>query len=503
MITQSLPVTPYVDNIINGFVDLKGFPYLLADYLDKRNFKQIDRSMINAYVKTDQTEPMRAIVEVSIDDIQKNADGSLSTLGNTTKQINLLQMIERNFQKLQNRLPVIKKGIIVRITYRLENNTTGEVIRSSTEDFRIPQAQYYVDINPKNISDNAIINHFMGSSISTMNYFTSGRDPMLLRIMNVDYFYEIVVAGINGNDDIQNLDMFGNDLDIHEYHRLMNDKYHVPSYGIATTETIIPPQWIMFNRFYHFDNSGKDIILHKDEINSPNTKTSLLPIGSVVINKTIMINPAHRIIFKFNIWRNDFTMFNDTTSIAETLRASVAPNPYAEQESRYYYPPRIYPDGRGGEYFIPQPQQPPVVVPRYSNEELLALLNKNKMDDFKQNEVINKMSDTITMMMKMIKELKGDNSETKEIPKLPEQPKYYDRDEAIAKLLEVIDELVKQGDENKKLIETLKKEKEDFAKKNDELDKKVKELEAKVAELEKNKAPQDPHHSGEEGSHIG
>lgn len=460
------------DEHVNGFIDINGFPYLMAEYFDRRTFRQIDRSMIQSYVNTDQTEEMRAIIDISINDIIKKADGTISTLGNGTKQINLLQMIERNFQKLQNKLPVIKPGIIVRISYRLENNTTGEVIRSSVEDFRISKAQYYVDINSKNINDNAIINHFMGSQISTMNFFTSGRDPMILRIMNVDYFYEVLVNGIATED--KEIPMFGNDIDIYEYHKLMKDKYHIPSYNIATTETIIPPQWIMFNKFYHFDNAGKDIILHGDEINSPNTKTGLIPVGSIIVNRAIVINPAHRIIFKFNIWRNDFTMFNDTTPVAEALRASVYPNPYADWSSRYYTkPPVIYPDGRGGEYFIPQPQPP--IVPTYSNEELLALLNRNKMDDFKQNEVINKMNDTLAIIMKMVKELKGDNSKTEEIPKLPESPKYFDRDEAIAKLLELIDGLNQQISENNKLIADLKKQNEELKKKIDEKDKTPKE----------------------------
>lgn len=165
-------------------------------------------------------------------------------------------------------------------------------------------------------------------------------------------------------------------------------------------------------------------------------------------------------------------MFNDTTPVAEALRASIYPNPYADWSSRYYTkPPVIYPDGRGGEYFIPQPS----VVPTYSNEELLALLNRNKMDDFKQNEVINKMNDTLSIIMKMVKELKGDNSKTEEIPKLPESPKYFDRDEAIAKLLELIDGLNQQISENNKLIADLKKQNEELKKKIDEKDKTPKE----------------------------
>lgn len=444
MFNECIPVT----NIhTNGFIDINGYPYLLAEYLDKRNFQQLDNSMINNYVKIDQTEEMRAIVDISVDNVGKNSDGSISALGNNTKQINLLQMIERNINQLGNKLPVLRKGLIARISYRLENNTTGEVIRSTTEDFRIPKANYYLNINSKNINDNALIANFNGSTFSTMNYFTNGRDPMILRIMNLDIFYEVVKSGMKLNDESIKIEVpptFGNEMDILTYHQLMGGNYKKPSYGVANTETIIPPQWIAFNNFYHFDNSAQDIILHNEEIYDDKTETALVPCISMVINRAMIINPAHRIIFKFNIWRNDVTMFNNTTSVAEALRAQYV-NPYYNQ---YGYP---YPND---DYNTRPPYHP---HHPYSNEELLALLRRNTMADYKQNEVINQMNNAITELTKTVKQLKGDNSETPSLPKLPEKP--YNRDEVIEKLLELIAEQSKKIDELEKKIKDLEKPK--------------------------------------------
>jgi hypothetical protein len=71
--------------------------------------------------------------------------------------------------------------------------------------------------------------------------------------------------------------------------------------------------WVGFNRYYHFTNHGCDMILHQDEITDPRAKIVLIPCGLVAVNRAFIINPGHRLIFKFNIWKNDVTVFNDTS----------------------------------------------------------------------------------------------------------------------------------------------------------------------------------------------
>lgn len=409
---------------MNGFIDIDGFPYLLADYLDRRNFQQVDQSMIQSYVNIDQTESMRAIVDINFHDIGKNSNGSLGVVGNTTKQVNLLQLIRRNFIKLNRRLPVLRRGVIARISYRLENNKTGQIIRSTTEDFRISHSNFFVYINQQNLSDNALLSNFAGTSISTMNYFTYGNDPMILRIQDLSLHYEMVKVGIaEGNYSIHADVPFSNETDIFEYYRLNNNKTYQPHYGTTATDTVAPPQWNMLSPFYHFDNNGKDIILHTDEIYNNHTQTILVPIVSTTINQAVMINPAHRIIFKFNIWRNDVTMINNTTPVAHALDASIR-NPQLDNYNPYF------PGGLDSCY----PNNNPTAT------------------DYKQNEVINQLALAVIDINKTLKELKKDTVEPN-IPKLPETPPAPpNRDDVLGSIIELIAELSKKVDEiNKKI----------------------------------------------------
>ena len=60
------------DAHVNGFVDLNGVPYLLGEYLDKRTFQQVDRSVIKSEINVDLSEAMRAVIDINVDDIEVN-----------------------------------------------------------------------------------------------------------------------------------------------------------------------------------------------------------------------------------------------------------------------------------------------------------------------------------------------------------------------------------------------------------------------------------------------
>lgn len=406
----------------NGFIDLNGFPYLVADYLDRSTFQQIDRCMVDSTIVVDQSEAMRAIVDISVDNIGKNSsDGSLATIGNNTKQVNLVEMIHRNFSRLQSRLPVLRKGIIVRVNYRLENHRTGQTIKSMVEDFKIPNANYFVDINSKNVNDNGIVVNFSGSSVSTINYFTHGRDKMILRITSVDLFYECMKYGPSipiGKDHFHGRpdEMIPDFFDEYDYHRNTKDRAYLYGYGNEPTEMITPPSWLMFNQFYHFDNGGKDIIIHNEEVYHRNAKVTLVPCGSVVVNRAMVINPCHRIVFKFSIWKNDTTIVNDTTMIAGALRASVR-DPYFDGCTE------IYPEDSNMIRYDHCHCDKSPVNPDY--ETLLRMLQSGKNMDYDQNAVINQLGSLVAELTATINDLKGneEGDSSPEIPTLPEAPK--------------------------------------------------------------------------------
>lgn len=322
----------------NAFIDMNGVPYLLAEYVDKRNFQQIDRLFVRSEINIDQSESMRAIVDISVDDIGRNAsDGLLAVIGNSTKQKNLMDMITASAQRYNHQLNVLRGGIVLRVNYQLENQTTKQTIRSMCEDLRITDRSYFLDINSKDINDNAIIVNFSNSMVSTVNQFTHGIDRMILRVTSVQMFYECVeispimprikqsMTNSYPRDFLPTT--YGSEQDLHRYHDQMQNRHllgsHEDPYYYETPDAINPPTWTGFNRFYHFDNNGADIVLHRQEIDDTMCKSVLLAAGTIQVNRTFVINPGHRIIFKFSIWKNDATIVNDTTAIAEALDAFI------------------------------------------------------------------------------------------------------------------------------------------------------------------------------------
>lgn len=319
------------------FVDLNGHPYLLAEYMDRHSLQQVDRSAIISGITIDTSDAMRAVIDISINDIGERNDSTPNIVGNGTKTKWLLDIISRNANQLEGNLPVLKSGIIMRVNYQLEvqgrNRAPGRVIRSMVEDLRITDRKYFLDINRFNFNDNAVIVNFSNSMISTINEFTHGRERMVLRVTNVQMFYELV-------SDHQPVPRIKQSLVSHPfdrpsggnfksgtneeyyYQREMQNNHYIGDPPFYTeNELISPPSWAMFNQFYHFDQDGRRIILHQNEIYDPMGKTTLIPCGRANVNRTFLINPGHRLIFKFSVWKNDVTAVFDTLNVARALKA--------------------------------------------------------------------------------------------------------------------------------------------------------------------------------------
>ena len=364
----------------NLFLDLSGQPFILDDYLDRKNIQSIDRSAIYSQIDIDNHESMRALVDISIDDVGKNTDGTPSIVGNNTKQKQLIDDIIRNYSKLDHQLPMLKKDIGICINYQLENNRTGYVIRAAQEKLIINDRSFYLDINSKDINDNAIIANFNTTQVSTLTEFTHGTDPMILRITSIQLYYHMVPAvPINpypemlvGKHPIVPHGMYG---DMHSY--LRDNQYHQfigDQYGC--NDPVMPPQWSMFNRMYHFDDMGRTIILHKDEIYNPRNKVVEIPCGSITVNRSFYINPGHRIIWRFNIWKNDIIAVSDTSAIGAALKAPC------------YIPcPPTYPQP-------PVCPHPPMNHPNCN--PIMNMYNASVAADYEQNAVINKLADMVS-----------------------------------------------------------------------------------------------------------
>lgn len=404
----------------NAFVDLNGIPYLLAEYLDKREFQQLEREYVKSEIFIDESEAMRAIIDINIDDIGRRAsDGLPSICGNNTKQMRLLDMIRNNGERMHNQLPVLRRGILLKVFYQVENYTTRQTIRTMVETFRILNRDYFLDINPRNVDDNAIIAHFADSIVSTINAFTHGRDRMVLRVTHMQMFYECVrpdikMPRIKQTPYWRAQEMptcYGSEYDCYKYHEECQSQQFIgtpPMYDDCYGhEDVTPPMWSMFNRFYRFDHNGRDIILHGQEINDTMVKVQEIPCGTVRINRSFMINPGHRLIFKFNIWKNDVTVVGNTTRIAQELRAPYID--YCHDNCSDFH----YDDYRCDNH--------DPINPDY--ETLLRMLHANKHVNDIQSCAINQLTQAVCSLQDIVKSMAGYRPDDPDDPMVnPEDP---------------------------------------------------------------------------------
>lgn len=358
----------------NAFIDLDGIPYLLGIYMDRCNFQMVDRAMIQSGIYVDTTESMRAVIDIQIDDIgKKNMDGDLNARTNKQKLQDLIEGIRQMALAGKMELPVLCNSMIARINYRLENNRTGHVIRTMSEDVRITNRSTYLDINQNNIDDQALLSNFNDTIISTINQFTHGRDMMILRVTSIRLFYEMlrpdpltpsvrkqVAPSINQAYNCG----YGSLLD---YHEAVQNQHFLGDADYRGND-VTPPDWSLFERFYHFEDNGSFIALHTQEINDPRVRTILVPCGKVDVNRAFVINPGHRIIFKFSIWKNDMVLMNDTSIVAKLLRAPVLPGKYHHHHHHHHCDPY---------------------------HDVLSLCSDGLQMDYNQNSVINRLNNVI------------------------------------------------------------------------------------------------------------
>lgn len=397
----------------NAFVDLHGIPYLLAEYMDKRSIMQLDRSLIRSEINVDTSECMRAVVNISVDDIGLRAsDGLPAVWGNNRKQMELLKMIENRAPQLDHVLDVMRRGIVIRVNYALENASTGITIRTMSEDFRILNRGYYMDINPRNVNDNAIIINFAEKMMSTITEFTHGRERMQFRINSIEMFYEVLPRVFKRPGSCHNVcspgipvlpTCYGQEEDFYNHHHVLQS-HHIlgdPScggcddfgYGHEHPMAINPPGWTNFNRFYHFDHDAHDAVLHTQEIDDPRTQSALMPCGTVRVNRVFVVNPGHHIVFNFSIWKNDLTIVNDCKPIAKALNVYTGSS--GNCDCNDHYNPLPYPPVPGCGEINPD------------NETLIRMLHNNMETINRQSFIINQMHEEMDYIRSKLENMDG------------------------------------------------------------------------------------------------
>ena len=411
---------------VNAFLDLDGIPYLLAEYVDKRTFQQIDPSLIRSEVYIDQRESMRAIIDISIDDISKRcSDGYPAIVGNNSKQKALLNIIAAHADQLNHQFDVIRSGIIMRVNYQLENQRTGQILRSMVEDLKIKDRSYFLNINPRNVNDNAIIVNFSNSMVSTVNEFTHGRDPMVLRITSVHMFYECLRRDPSVARICQANGPYAPaaEHDFYRYHEQMQNKHIITpggcvheGFGHECPEMIAPPAWSMISRYYHFDSNGHDIVFHDREVYDPTMGGVLVPCGTIQVNHAFMINPGHRLIFKFSVWKNDLTVVSDALAVAEAIRTPYFDGcrpPYMEDQKPQF--PTL------DEYVQPYPPKH-----FHYSDEILKAISKGQAVNEQQNMVIGQLINAVNDLREIISAQHGESVAVPDpINPIPNKPPHH------------------------------------------------------------------------------
>lgn len=328
--------TNMYDRHTNAFLEMHGIPYLLAEYVDRERFEQVDRSMIYSAINIDTTDPARAVIDISMDDIGKRAsDGLPNVLDNDTKQKDVLDAVHRLFRGTNQAIPVIKRGLVARVNYQIENGRTGQVLRSIYEDIRIPERQYFISITPNDIEHNSIITNFTTTQVSTINQFTHGTDPMTLRVTSVQLCYEVMKSNdlrprgrkdrpYQRMEDLAPME-YRERYGIYEYHKHTQNTQFLGESLLDHPSNIYPYEWFGYNRLYHFSNDYKDMILHMEDIYNHYAKTTLIECGKLIVNRAFIVNPGERLVFKMSIWKNDLAIFNDTSSVARALDYQYSP----------------------------------------------------------------------------------------------------------------------------------------------------------------------------------
>lgn len=287
---------------INGFIDVNGVPYILGDYLNGREFLVLNPDQVKNEVTIDNSVPNRAFIQISLDQINRNADtGVLIPRGNIEKRSELDQMIS-NYREFiaQNYFGVVRKGVIVKINYRIETQS-GRCVRNLYDYLKIFESGLYTHVSDFNVADPAVIANYSDSIVASINSYIHGTESLVLRINSINLFYEVITP---------------KKACLPKYtHRFYPYGVPKPPTSVELFDKSIKNR----NEFYHFGNNNRDIFINLPEVDCETKRVMMLPCGTFYINKTFPVVPMQRVIFNFSIWKNDLTIVPDTYQIANRL----------------------------------------------------------------------------------------------------------------------------------------------------------------------------------------
>ena len=288
---------------VNGFIDIKGKPYLLGYYLNSYRYQDLDSSVLSSGISLDTSVNNLAVININIDQTDHSELNEPLLKGNAEKRDELEQMVMANREFIaHNRFSIIKKGLVARINYRLESQRSGRVIKTVTENLVIYDSGYYHYSEGAFAADPALVVNYSDSVISMINQYTHGVDPLVIRINTVHLFYEVVPGYVRKpKQRDSSMITFG-----------------YPVVAPACSSPRFNHRLDGITRYYNFGSNNSDIFLNQSEIDSCKF-TELVPCGSFYINKAFTVVPNQRIVFKLSVWKNDLTVVSDTYRLANIL----------------------------------------------------------------------------------------------------------------------------------------------------------------------------------------
>jgi len=336
-----------------AFLNLNGWPYISGEYVDKTNMQSVDRSLIrNQLIIENGTHS--SVVDIVIDNVGEKS------IGNRSSYNRFLDLLVQNAPQLRGYLDVVKPGLVIAIDYRIESERTGQFLKAATTQIytenkahyidigrsRTEDKPHYIDFDSRHMSDNAVLVNFNDSAVRTVTNRVHGSDRMLIRLTRIRLFYVCLKRPVrNLYDDRrkpskEEREIFIPDRPAGRYDTQYHE-YHQPQFSFGHPKAqsdyfTLPPNWWSFNKFYHFEDQGRSLVLHLDEINTPAKidktipSTFNIPAGSFPLNKVFVVNTSYKILFKVSVWKNDLTVVNNTQKIAHLLGVpvgSIRPRP--------------------------------------------------------------------------------------------------------------------------------------------------------------------------------
>jgi hypothetical protein len=284
----------------------------------------VDRGLIRNELTVDNTDVYNSVVDIVIDNVGDQS------IGNRSGYNTFLNALVDNASKLRGFLDVVRPGLLIEIDYRIENQRTGRFLRQATAKMYTENKAHFIDLNSKDLNDNAVLVNFSDTMVKTVTNQIHGADKMIIRLTKVRLFYVCLKRLEKNPYDHRQLPhhshepVFRPDGPVMRYDRDYH-RNHQPQYAFGREQyrypdqMTVPPNWWSFNRFYHFEDKGRTIMLHWGELNDLNAPTFKIPVGSINLNKSFLCNTSFKIMFKVSVWKNDLTVLNNTAAVARLL----------------------------------------------------------------------------------------------------------------------------------------------------------------------------------------